>query len=1020
MLKIITQIFIFVLLPFLSISQTVITGTITDGETNDLLYGVNVIPKEDQSTGVTSDFDGNYSITVKPEWTTLIFSYIGFEKVEVPINGQTVIDVTLGGSSYNLDQVVISASKKKEKILNAPASVSVISAERIQNQTSLTPIDNLKKTPGVDIMSTGLVGANVNLRGFNGVFNGTMLTMVDNRIGRVPSLRVNAFQLIPGNSYDIEKIEIVRGPGSALYGPNAADGVMHMITKSPIDIKGKQETTVSMTTGFRNVILDAPAAADFEKGDLRIAYKPEFRTAIKFSDNFGMKLSGKYLTGQDWEYYDAREPVIGQPIYFGTVKNGELWQKDLTDKYHEFVDDIEILDSAGNVIGTRQNTYSKYDRNFDINNWNGDARFDFRFGNDSEIILATGISSTENLELTGLGAAQSVGWTYSYGQARARFGNLFAQYFINSSNAGQDTYLIPQGSNPDDTVQMQLLVDKSKLHVVQMQHSADINKLKLIYGLDFLATRPESDGTINGRFENNDNFNQYGGYLQGEYELSPKIKLVAAARSDYHDKIDEFQISPRAALVYKPDPKHTLRATYNKAFATPSNFSLSLDLSNGIHPLWNGNVSNFNPVGSIMEIRGIGNPIGYQYNYDSENELQYHNLWDGQNYSVNNTNNNYIYFENIIDVLVAQLSAAAGITVEQASPLAGILFGYLMGEDGLIQDVDLVGLDFIEFLETGNAASSLFNGTGDLNSVSNYEAQKSETVETYELGYKGIIKDKLYLSVDAYYTQKKNLRSGLLNRSPYVIFNPNQLNDLLGDNLRANLTAADNLAVLAGLGNTITALLEGDPAYAIDEDPNTEGIQTDGDGYNELVKILQDANAQLGLGILTPDNEDGLVDQDMILTYVNLGDVDIFGTDLGFTYVLTDDIQLQGSYSFASKNTLISNQGDTIAFNSPKNKFSLGLDHLIADTGLGYGLNYRWYQGFPANSSVYIGDVESYGSTDIKLFYRPKFFEGFQATVDVNNVFSTFDNILGKEYRSFPGTPNIGRMTFVKLAYTFD
>jgi len=153
--------FITLVMPGLIFAQT-ITGVVTDAASGDLLYGVNVVAKEDPSVGVTTDFDGKYSIAVKPEWTALIFSYIGFEEIEIAIDGQTEIDVSLGDASYSLDQVVISASKKKEKLLNAPASISVITTEKIQNQTSLTPIDNLKKTPGVDIMSTGLVGANVN------------------------------------------------------------------------------------------------------------------------------------------------------------------------------------------------------------------------------------------------------------------------------------------------------------------------------------------------------------------------------------------------------------------------------------------------------------------------------------------------------------------------------------------------------------------------------------------------------------------------------------------------------------------------------------------------------------------------------------------------------------------------------------------------------------------------------------------------------------------------------------------
>jgi len=984
-------------------AQNTITGKITDAENGDPLFGVNVIVKEDPSVGVTTDFDGKFSIEVKPEWTALIFSYLGYDKQEVAINNQTTVNVAMGSSSYNLDQIVVSASKKKEKILNAPASISIITTEKIQNQTSLTPIDNLKKTPGVDIMSTGLVGANVNLRGFNGVFNGQMLTMVDNRIGRVPSLRVNAFQLIPGNSYDIEKIEVVRGPASALYGPNAAEGVMHMLTKSPIDIEGKQETAISLTSGLRRVIIDPPAGADFENGDFRYALKPEFRTAIKFNDQFGIKLSGKYMTGQDWEYYDPREPQINQPIVFGRVQNGEIWQRDNSDEYHDFKDQ-------------NGNGYSLFDRNFNINNWNGDFRMDFRPGKDNEIVLATGMSSTENLELTGLGAAQSVNWRYTYGQARARFGNLFAQYFINASNAGNNTYLIPQGNNPGDTVQMQLLVDKSKLHVVQLQHSAEpTKKLKFIYGLDYLATRPESLGTINGRFENNDNVNQYGGYVQGEYEFNDQLKLVAAARGDYHDKIEEFQVSPRGAIVYKPDPKHTLRATYNKAFSTPSNFSLSLDLSNGIHPLWNGVANTLNPTGFFMNIRGIGNPTGYNYPFNTENnQVLYQNFWDGNNYTVNGTQNKSAYFNGMMGVVAAQLANSPSVpdALKAVVPnILSLLFtGIIDVEEGkgTIDQAGLAGLDFVEFLRNGNPVTSLWNGNGDLSTIADFESQKSETVETYELGYKGIIKNKLYLQVDGYYTQKKNLRSGLLNRSPMVIFNPADLHATLGANAEGNLLH-DNLAQVENLigtvspGGSLAALLENDEAYV---------VNANGDAYDELVQVIQGANAQLGVGIVTPENEDGLVNQDMIVTYVNLGDVDIFGADIGLTYVVNNDIQIQGSYSFASKDELISNQRDVVAFNSPKNKFSLGLDHTVGNTGFGYGLNYRWFQGFPAMSTPYFGDIDSYGTGDIKLFYRPKALENFQITLDVNNV-------LGTEYRSFPGSPLIGRMAFLKLGYTF-
>ena len=119
-----------------------------------------------------------------------------------------------------------------------------------------------------------------------------------------------------------------------------------------------------------------------------------------------------------------------------------------------------------------------------------------------------------------------------------------------------------------------------------------------------------------------------------------------------------------------------------------------------------------------------------------------------------------------------------------------------------------------------------------------------------------------------------------------------------------------------------------------------------------------------------------------------------------------------GSYSFASKDRMFSSIGDTVFFNAPKHKFSLGFDHTVGQTGVTYGANFRWHQGFPAASSVYIGNVDDYSILDLRLNYRPPLLDALQITVDVNNV-------LGTKYQTFPGVPLIGRMGYLKLAYTF-
>ena len=134
----------------------------------------------------------------------------------------------------------------------------------------------MKSVRGVDVVNTGLNSSNVVVRGFNNVFSGSLLSLVDNRIARVPSLRVNAYSLIPTVSEDIEQIEVVSGPGAALYGPNSANGVMHILTRSPFTSQG---TTISLGGGERGVLMGS------------------LRHAGVINETIGYKLSGNYFQG---------------------------------------------------------------------------------------------------------------------------------------------------------------------------------------------------------------------------------------------------------------------------------------------------------------------------------------------------------------------------------------------------------------------------------------------------------------------------------------------------------------------------------------------------------------------------------------------------------------------------------------------------------------------------------------------------------------------------------------------------
>jgi outer membrane receptor for ferrienterochelin and colicins len=921
------------------------TGTITD-ENGEPLFGVSVIEKNTYN-GVTTDFDGKFSLTLSTQNPVIVIKFVGYRDFEVAYTGAPITH-KMEVDDIGLDAVVISASKRKERVMDAPASVSIISAEKIQGTAAVVATDNLKNIPGVDVMPTGLVSSNVTVRGFNGIFSGSMLTVIDGRFAGVPSLKVNAFQLMPGGNDDIEKIELVRGPGSALYGPNASEGVMQIITKSPLNMSSDHnaETTISFTGGSRSV------------------WSPNIRHAQKINNKLGFKISAGYMQGHDFEYYDPREPAIGSQFVFGTV-----------------------LDGTRFVVDEEQGLQS-FDRNFFIQKYNADARIDYVLNKDIDFTASVGYANSSNLELTGLGAAQSDGWGYTYGQFKARWKNLFFNYFLNASNSG-DTYLISQVDASDaQPYSFQTLLDKSKFHGIQIQHNSKWKGLMdFTYGFDVFLTRPLSDGTIYGRYEEDDNINQYGLYGQAEWHVNPKVDILAALRGDYQDRIKEFMISPRAALVYKPTPRHTARFTYNRAFSSPSALTTALDLPQLFVP--NG-----------ITARGLGNPSGFNYNYGVDGNAQFRspdsygltNQW----YDVNDLSNNNVHFDGFLNSLTGLIASNLYGDNPNASQLAFIknelvnLTGDLSTSNSSLNNN--VGRRVIDFIT---------NEEFDYTKITDLESVKSTVTQTLELGYKGIIKDKLFLSTDLYYTIISDFISPLSPASYRVLYDQDELAQELIPVVQSNLASTNSL-----IGSVNT---NGEEVGALASLARASGVS--------ISQWLVGAMNGFSLGTIAPDND--LVNSDLILTYLNLGKVNVMGADFGATYVekiKETDFTVSGMFSFVNKDriALEGASGGYIALNAPKYKTAVSVEAgNIAKTGLGGGINWRWQDAFPANSAIYVGDVSAANLIDVSLTYRPNFSK--------NTIVSgTLYNVTNNKFQRFPGTPYIGFYAMFKVAHTFN
>ena len=907
------------------------------------------------AASVLSREDGTYRIaTVAAGKYTVIASRIGYQQVRtegvtVTAGGTATADFSLKEVATELNPVVTTASRRPEKALDAPASIAVIDVRQIQERAAVTVTDHIRAVPGVDVNQGGIAQSNVVARGFNNAFSGSVLMLQDYRFAGVPSLRVNVPFLMTGTNEDVERVEVLLGPASALYGPNSANGVVHVLTKSPFTSQG---TTLTIDGGERSLL----------RGSLR--------HAGLFSPKVGYKLSGEIFSANDWNGPSARDtlgnllpnPDPGEPDFFPP-------------------------EAPGGRAGKRNI------RDFDLRKYSGEARLDIRPTEDAEFVSTLGYTKVgSGIELTGAnGTSQIKNWTYLSLQQRMRVGRLFGQVFANLSDAGNadslsntGTFLLRSG---------QPIVDQSRVFAGQLQHGFGLGKRQdFVYGVDFIKTNPRTGGTINGRNEAIDDVTEYGGYLQSTTNLSKKLDLIAALRVDHNSLIDGYQTSPRAALVFKPTPTQNFRATYNRAFSTPANFSFFLDLIQA------RNIGN-----SGYNIRVLGNPPkqGWSFNRSCgsvNGGLCMKSRFAGSNNWVPSSAAGV--YRGVLTGLSSNLVAL--LTPSLGPTLANALVSALRN----LQPTDTqVGTRVAYLNQATNPAKDIQNGAlGDIGSL------PAAYNRTYELGYKGIIANKLRLAVDGWYQKRGDVGNPAGLATPSVFFNGPQLGAFLGPNIAQILISAGVPAAQAAAAAA------------------------------QIAPQIATAAAQLPLGIVQFNSDKFANGTDLYATYSSASqEITVKGVDMAVDYVANDYVTLSGTYSWVSDMlfpSITSSNGTALTLNAPDGKASFAFKFRDEPKRYGFELRYRYMAAYPVNSGVYASGTDLAGR-NIR-FQRPGstafysyegvptsnlFDAGFNYRLTLGGKDAMWSvngtNLLNNKIRTFPGAPEIGRMLITRLQYSF-
>ncbi|HUH75345.1 MAG TPA: TonB-dependent receptor [Chitinophagales bacterium] len=310
-------------------AQTTITGTVVDN-TQEPLIGSSVVLKGTTS-GTITDFDGNFTLVINEKAPfTLVVSYVGFKNAEVKITGnQTGLKVVLDDESSILDEVVVSASRVEEKILESPVSIEKLDLQTIKASASPDFFDQMTKLKGVTSASGSMTFNSINTRGFGGIANTRFVQLVDGIDNSAPLLNFPMGNLIGIGENDIKSVELVPGAASALYGPNAFNGIMLMNSKSPFDYEG---LTVSAKVGFTSADNESFNSG---RGTVNPMYGADLRYAKTFG-KFGFKVTGSYFGATDWLANDYKTDIDTKKKYKGdswTNAEGESFLGDRPVKF---------------------------------------------------------------------------------------------------------------------------------------------------------------------------------------------------------------------------------------------------------------------------------------------------------------------------------------------------------------------------------------------------------------------------------------------------------------------------------------------------------------------------------------------------------------------------------------------------------------------------------------------------------------------------------------------------------------
>ncbi|MDA9669771.1 TonB-dependent receptor [Flavobacteriaceae bacterium] len=987
------------------IAQTSISGKVIDAENQEAIPGANIIVVG-SNTGAIADFDGNFTLNTSSEFPlTIEVSYIGFgsQTVEVTSADQTIsVELSFG---QNLNEVVVSASRRSEKILDAPASVSIITSQDLENTANVNdPLRNLVNIPGIQFQQQSANSINFEMRSGSGVFGTSVFPLLDYRFLQSPaSGSLFAFQSGLSN-LDIERVEIVRGAASALYGPGVESGVVHFFSKKAIDKPG---TSIELIGGNLSTLSAA----------LRHAYSNDKKT-------FGYKVNAQYKRGDEFSLDPVENAgflaqingATANGIFQPVIKNNRI--------------DPSVVPST--PVLTRAEIDPDGDGNSYMNEYEtflANAHLEFRPNDNTDFVVSGGINSGNGLINQAQGPGYAAGNDY-WGQARIRSGGFFGQVSYNANDGGSENapfylYLTAQ----------RIITKRSSLDT-QLQYNFDAANFldsNFTFGTDYRVIGSDSENTLFGQNDGNNDYNVFGVYGQGTSRFSEKLDLTYALRYDKLNFIDKGKIAPRIGLVFKPNSKNSFRITYNQAVFAPSTLETYVDFPVQIQ------------APGILDVWLSGQTTAQ--NFDANAPIE---IVGGGGASLPAGTTNW--------PLAVPYGAVAGLTLPP-------LYAGVAATPAFAPLLPLVQNFFSTYVPGG--ASGTIQGYNAFNlspmpTAVGTPSARYGTTTSWEVGYKGLLGDRFAVGLDVYTFARSGSTQFTAIGPTFRLNGSEAIPSDLGAQVAADfasdpvISAAIAQAVTAGVNAQVQAGVEaqytaggipeaiwatGAPAGALfpgspEVAPVSAAVAATAApligpaiaaASQQVAGLVGGAFVQGGQGYLGAINtaavgviESQRVPQGDGITHISAG-YRIFdetrshvGADLSLEYFATDKLTFWGNSSWLSQNewTPGEENDDDLPFqdflNAPRFKFRVGMDYMVKD-GFQFSLAFQHDDEFNSNQGFYQGVVQEKNLVDASIGYRLS--KGIKLDLSSTNLFN-------QQYRAFPNMPVIGRR--VNLRAVFD